>query len=270
MHSGGFAAAAATRGGFAGAEPATGLKGHEAMAKQPVIKPTLVIVAAQKGGVGKTTTARLLCHWLADTKRQHAAFDAEFPAGSLARFYPKVTEVVDTAKVADQARIFDTLADAREGTVLVLDLRAGTFFDVLTLMEDLHIFRDAREGAYRLVFLHVLGSSVESVAEIDETLKRFSGATHVAVRNVASGASMARWDASRTREEFLAGGGVEIEIPPLDPMAYQAVDDTSATFRDYVENKNADGSDASNSYTLRAYVRRWLLLAMTQLDRLGL
>lgn len=240
------------------------------MAKQPVIKPTLVIVAAQKGGVGKTTTARLLLHWLADSKRQHAAFDSEFPGGSLARFYPKSTEVVDTSKVADQARIFDTLASSREGTVLVLDLRAGTFFDVLTLMEDLHIFRDAREGAYKLVVLHVLGSSVESVQEIEETLDRFSGATHVAVRNVASGANMGRWDASRTRERFLREGGLEIEIPSLDPLAYQAVDDASASFRDFVDNKKEDGSPADFSYTLRAYVRRWLLLSMLQLDRVEL
>lgn len=240
------------------------------MAKQPVIKPTLVIVAAQKGGVGKTTTARLLLHWLSESKRQHAAFDTEHPAGSLARFYPKVTEVVDILKVADQARIFDTLAAAREGTVLAVDLKAGLFFDVLSLMEDLYIFRDAREGNYRLVFLHVLGSSVESINEIEETMERFRGAIHVAVRNVASGANMSRWDESRTRERFLAEGGVEIDIPPLDPLAYQAVDDSSATFRDFVDNKDPNGEDQQYSYTLRAYVRRWLLISMTQLDRLGL
>jgi hypothetical protein len=240
------------------------------MAKQPVIKPSLVLVGAQKGGVGKTTTARLLLHWLGEAKRQHAAFDTEYPAGSLARFYPNVSEIVDITRVSDQARIFDTLAEARDGMVLAVDLKAGLFFDVLSLMEDLHIFRDARDGLYRLIFLHVLGSSVESITEIEETMRRFRGASHVAVRNVASGANMARWDASRTREAFLGEGGIEIEIPPLDPLAYQAVDEASARFRDFVDNRSADGGDAAHSYTLRAYVRRWLLMSMTQFDRLGL
>ena len=30
----------------------------------PVVKPTLVFVGSQKGGVGKTTIARLILHWL--------------------------------------------------------------------------------------------------------------------------------------------------------------------------------------------------------------
>jgi CobQ/CobB/MinD/ParA nucleotide binding domain len=240
------------------------------VAKQPVIRPTLVLVGAQKGGVGKTTTARLLMHWLAENKRQHAAFDTEHPVGSLARFYPSVTEIVDLSRVADQARVFDTLAAARDGTVLVLDLKAGMFYDILSLMEDLHLFRDARDGAFNLVFLHVIGSTLESTKEIADTFDRFKGASHIAVKNVASGANMDRWDASRAREAFLSQGGVEIEVPPLDPLAYQAVDDASTSFRDFVDNKRADDTPASHSYTLRAYVRRWLLLSTLQLDKLGL
>ncbi len=48
------------------------------------------------------------------------------------------------------------------------------------------------------------------------------------------------------------------------------MDDASASFRDFVDNKKEDGSPADFSYTLRAYVRRWLLLSMLQLDRVEL
>ena len=46
-----------------------------AAAASPVVKPTLLIVGAQKGGVGKTTVARLLLHWLEENRRAHIAFD---------------------------------------------------------------------------------------------------------------------------------------------------------------------------------------------------
>ena len=44
--------------------PAYNSKSSRATAVSLVVKPTLLIVGAQKGGVGKTTVARLLLHWL--------------------------------------------------------------------------------------------------------------------------------------------------------------------------------------------------------------
>ena len=86
-------------------------------------KPALVVVGADKGGVGKTTVARTL---LADYFTAHhvptRAFDSESPRGTLKRFHPDISDIVDVTSVTDQMRIFDTLSDA---SVTVLDVRAG-------------------------------------------------------------------------------------------------------------------------------------------------
>jgi hypothetical protein len=85
-------------------------------------KPTVVVVGADKGGVGKTTVARTLLDYFTAHHVPTRAFDSESPKGTLKRFHPDITDIVDVTSVPDQMRIFDTLSDA---SVTVIDVRAG-------------------------------------------------------------------------------------------------------------------------------------------------
>src|SRR5665647_719985 len=87
-------------------------------------RPAVVLVGADKGGVGKTTVARTLLDYFAAHQTPTRAFDTESPRGTLKRFHPKVTEVVDVTSIPDQMKIFDTLGNA-EARVTVIDVRAG-------------------------------------------------------------------------------------------------------------------------------------------------
>ena len=57
------------------------------------MKPTLILVGADKGGVGKTTVSRILLDYFARKNVLTRAFDTENPRGSLKRFYPATTEI---------------------------------------------------------------------------------------------------------------------------------------------------------------------------------
>ena len=46
-------------------------------------KPTVILVGADKGGVGKTTVARTLLDYLMAEKLPPRAFDTELPKGTL-------------------------------------------------------------------------------------------------------------------------------------------------------------------------------------------
>jgi MinD-like ATPase involved in chromosome partitioning or flagellar assembly len=72
-------------------------------------KPAVIIVGADKGGVGKTTVARTLLDYFIAQQIPTRAFDTEAPRGTLKRFHPELAEVVDMTLVADQMKIFDTL-----------------------------------------------------------------------------------------------------------------------------------------------------------------
>src|SRR5471032_1677793 len=59
------------------------------------MKPAVILVGADKGGVGKTTVARALADYLTGKNITTRAFDTESPRGTLKRFHGAMTEVVD-------------------------------------------------------------------------------------------------------------------------------------------------------------------------------
>ena len=73
-------------------------------------KPTVIVVGADKGGVGKTTVSRTLLDYFTAHHVPTRAFDTESPKGTLKRFHPDISDIVDVTSVADQMRIFDTLS----------------------------------------------------------------------------------------------------------------------------------------------------------------
>ena len=76
-------------------------------------KPTVILIGADKGGVGKTTVARTLVDYLTAQGIPLRAFDTEAPKGALYRFHPKITEIVDVTEVPGQMRIFDTVSELK-------------------------------------------------------------------------------------------------------------------------------------------------------------
>ncbi len=60
-------------------------------------QPAVVLIGADKGGVGKTTVARTLLDYLARHQVRTRAFDTEIPRGTLKRFYPDVTDVASSS-----------------------------------------------------------------------------------------------------------------------------------------------------------------------------
>ena len=51
-------------------------------------KPVVIVVGADKGGVGKTTVSRTLLDYFSANNVLTRAFDTESPRGTLKRFHP--------------------------------------------------------------------------------------------------------------------------------------------------------------------------------------
>src|SRR5882757_5296637 len=99
-------------------------------------KPAVVVVGADKGGVGKTTVSRTLLDYFSANNVQTRAFDTEHPRGTLKRFHPEVTEIVDMTATPDQMKIFDTLNTVGP-SVTVIDVRAGLMSPSLAALRDI-------------------------------------------------------------------------------------------------------------------------------------
>lgn len=234
------------------------------------MKPTVILVGADKGGVGKTTVSRALLDYLAANNILARAFDTEFPRGTLKRFHPNQTEIVDITSTPDQMKILDTLETAGP-KVSVIDVRAGQLATTLEALKDVGFLDAVKEGRYGFIVMHILGSSIASLDEIAETAPYLTDATYFLVKNFINDTTFFEWDpatyGSYFRQVRHAG---DIVVPKLNEMAYEQVELAGVPFSSFSANKKADGTPANSSFVLRGYVRTWLRTISTELDRVGL
>jgi hypothetical protein len=232
-------------------------------------KRAVIIVGADKGGVGKTTVTRTLLDYFLAHQVAARAFDTEWPNGTLKRFHPEGTRVVDVAQVADQMAIFDTVYSS--DAVTIIDIRAGRFSPTLKALREVGILELAKSGYLTLAVFHVLGASLASLDEIDETAPYLRDASYFVVKNFINDTHFFEWNqATSSSYSRQIKDAVEIVIPKLTEMANEQVELASVSYLNFVANKKQNGESAAYSFVLRGYVRHWLARVWTEYDRIGL
>lgn len=221
------------------------------------MKPTLILVGADKGGVGKTTVSRILLDYFARKNILTRAFDTENPRGSLHRFYPAQTEIIDLENVAHQMKVLDTLETANVPVTLV-DLKAGALSRALDTFERIGVLDAARGGQFTMGLFHIVGPSIASLDEIGEIAHYLNGIDYILARNFINETNFFEWDEETTQKYFSnIPQAHEVDIPKLNEMAYEQVDVAGVTFKDFIDNRTADGQAGKFSFVLRGYVKKW-------------
>lgn len=204
--------------------------------------PTVFIVGADKGGVGKTTVTRLLLDYFRAHGVDFKAYDTESPSGALHRFFPEKSEVVDLTKSLDQMKVFDNVG-ATQATVI--DIRAGLLQKTLATLSEIGFLEAAKANKLRVVVLHVLGPSAQSLDEVKSVIAALNGSKHIAIANHINDT------------EYTAPAGA-LNIATLDVLACQDVDKHALPFAEYVNSQA--------SFTLRGKVRNWMVRVFEQFD----
>jgi MinD-like ATPase involved in chromosome partitioning or flagellar assembly len=233
-------------------------------------KPAVILVGADKGGVGKTTVARTLLDYFTAHQVPIRAFDTEAPRGTLKRFHPDITEVVDVTQVADQMKIFDTLANAT-ADVTVIDVRAGLLSSTLRALNEIGFLDSAKKGQITFAVFHILGPSIASLDEIAETAKTVGDANYFLVKNFINNTTFFEWDPATYSSYFnRIKGAQDITVAKLNEMACEQVEVAGVPFVSFVANKGPGGDSTNNSFVLRGYVRHWLGNVWSEYDRVKL
>jgi len=226
-------------------------------------KPAVFLIGADKGGVGKTTVARTLLDYFGARHVLPRAFDTESPRGTLKRFYPDVTEVMDVTSASDQMKIFDTL-NSVDAKVTVIDVRAGELSFILQALSDIGFLELGRTGQITLAMFHILGPSIASLEEIAETARFVGDANYFLVKNHINETSFFEWDPETYKSYFKRiKDAQEINIPKLNEMACEQVELAGVPYVSFVDNKKY-------SFVLRGYVRHWLGQVWREFDRVKL
>lgn len=230
-------------------------------------KPTLIVVGADKGGVGKTTTSRAMLDYFGSLRVPVRAFDTEHPNGALKRFYPEATSIVDMNAIKDQMNIFDALS---ENYVTMIDVRAGLLSRSLAALKNIGLFDAIVRGQVSFALFHVVGPSVSSIDEIPQITPYLESSEYFLVRNYINETEFVNWNG---QAQHVAANGIhtnEITIPKLNELAYEQVEKASIPFTTFIANRDTEGNSAKYSFVLRGYVRHWLKAVWTEFDRSGL
>jgi len=218
--------------------------------------PLIIIVGADKGGVGKTTISRALIDYLKSTNKEVRAFDTEYPAGVLKRFHPDKTEVVDLTKSDDQMKVFDNLSPV---TVTLIDVRAGLLSPTLSVLNDIGFFQMAKEGKIKIIVFHVLGSTIASLNEVKATAEIMKNADHFLLKNHTNGAVFFDGINSVAKDIFNTESAPVLDIPKLDERATEYVEAAGLPFAQFI-------ADDSQSMVLRGKVNHWLQQVFVQFN----
>ena len=233
-------------------------------------KPAVILVGADKGGVGKTTVSRALLDYFIAHSISVRAFDTESPKGTLKRFHPDLTEVVNMHSTGDQMKIFDTLS-AAEAQVTLIDIRAGLLTSTLKSLRDIGFLDAAKKGQLTFTLLHVLGPSIASLAEIEDIASYMDDAQYILVKNFINNTTFFDWDPPTYDAYFnKIKNAHNIIVPKLNEMACEQVEIASVPFVSFVANKNVGSQPANYSFVLRGYVRHWLGTVWAEFDRVKL
>ncbi len=228
-------------------------------------KPVVILVGADKGGVGKTTVTRALLDYFVAHNVPTRAFDTEAPKGTLVRFHPDITDVVDVTSTADQMKVFDTLGAS---DVTVIDVRAGLLATTLRMLRDIGFLETAKKNQITFGMFHILGPSIASLDEIAETSAFMTDANYFLVKNFINNTTFFEWDPATYNNYFKKiKGAQEITVPKLNEMACEQVELASVSFVSFVANKGPGGAAASYSFVLRGYVRHWLGTVWAEFDK---
>jgi hypothetical protein len=230
-------------------------------------RPTVILVGADKGGVGKTTVTRTLLDYLGSRNIPRRAFDTESPKGNLKRFHSDITDVVDVTSAADQMKIFDTI-NTSEATVI--DVRAGLLSATLKALRDIGFLEVVKRGEFTMAVFHILGPSIASLEEIAETAGYLSGANHFLVKNFINNTTFFDWDPSTSAYFKKIRGAKELTVPRLNELACEQVELAAIPFESFIANRSSTGGQAAFSFVLRGYVRHWLNSVWAEYDRVGL
>ena len=233
-------------------------------------KPVVIVVGADKGGVGKTTVARTLLDYFTAHQIPARAFDTEAPRGTLKRFHPDTTDIVDINLVPDQMKIFDTLNSA-QASVTLIDVRAGLMSQTLRALRDFGFIDAAKKDQITFAVFHILGPTIASLDEIADTAAFLGDAKYFLVKNFINNTHFFQWDEVTHSHYFRkVKDAVEISVPKLNEMATEQVELASVPYVTFIANKKQNGEPAPYSFVLRGYVRHWLGNVRAEYDRIRL
>ena len=225
-------------------------------------------IGGEKGGVGKSLTARVLAQYMIDKDIPFLGFDTDRSHGALMRFYAGYASpvVMDSVEALDV--IVEAAAEAPDRRILV-DLAAQTHDPLVKWMEDTGVVELAAEMGMPIYYWHVMDSGKDSVDLLAKLLDRCgSSLQYVLVRNQVRGNDFSVLEQSGQQARALDASAKIVTLKKLHDGVIQKIDAGSSSFWKARTAQVADGGGLG--LMDRQRVKMWLRDVYTELDSVGI
>ncbi|TDR06255.1 mobilization protein [Marinomonas communis] len=196
-------------------------------------------VGGEKGGVGKSMTARLLAQYYIDHELPFLGFDCDASHGTFSRFYSDFASPV----VIGEEDSLDGLLEAMEANPdkdLIIDLAAQAARPLGDWIDDTDVFGLLDEMDYQVCLWHVMDDGADSVLLLDQLLERYQQPEleFIVVQNLGRGTDFSRFQKSDTFKKAQQRDAFIIELPKLQSKLTQKIDFNNSSFWAVANNRS--------------------------------
>lgn len=179
----------------------------------------LILVAMDKGGVGKSFFTILLTQWLRARSRDFLAFDPDYHNSTLTRFVPE-SQFLDIRHSENLDRIIEVM---QEHPLVVVDGVGSQQRIFLDWLEETNLLKLRHSMRLELTLVLIVEEDKDTVHQAGEAVNRIGNQVDwLVVKNQKSAASSRIYDQSKARKELLGCGAKEVVLPKLGPeLVYQ-------------------------------------------------
>ncbi|MCB5161355.1 mobilization protein [Marinomonas algarum] len=221
-------------------------------------------IGGEKGGVGKSMTARVLAQYCIDQDQPFLGFDCDSSHGTFSRFYHEFSSPI---LVGEEDSLDGMLAAIEEypDRDLIIDLAAQAAQPLGKWIEETDVFGLLDEMGYQVCLWHVMDDGADSVALLDDLLERYAqpSVDFVVVQNLGRGSDFSRFKKSDTYQNAVDRGALIIELPKLQSKLTQKIDFNNSSFWAVANDKNI------MNIAERQRMKVWLRNTYEQLAQLG-
>ncbi len=188
-------------------------------------------IGGEKGGVGKSMTARLLAQFHIDQQRPFLGFDCDASHGTFSRFYRDFAAPII---VGDEESLDGLLTVVEENPDkdLIIDLAAQTANPIGRWIEETQVFDLLDELGHQVYWWHVMDDGFDSVSLLAGILEKYQAepVSFVVVKNYGRGQNFTKFEQSSAFERALAQQAIIIDLPKLQTKLTQKIDFNNSSF----------------------------------------
>jgi len=219
-------------------------------------------VGGEKGGVGKSMTARLLAQYHIDNERPFLGFDSDASHGTFSRFYGEYASPV----IVGEDDSLDGILEACEANPeqdLIIDLAAQTSSLLGEWLEQTDVFGLCDELGYQVYLWHVMDDGADSIDLLAKSLARYTQpeVQFVVVQNRGRGDDFGKFIDSQVYNTATDRNAHFFELGKLHPKLTRKVDFANASFWAAANNRQ------EMNIAERQRMKVWLRNNYAQLDR---